>query len=287
MHCPPQISSQLLTQIMPLRMIFLLLLFTLSSHTSPAQDSDTIYTKLDSSMNEKIQVEIWSDVVCPFCYIGKRHFEKALSAFEGKDQVEIIWKSFQLNPDQVTDTTITIYESLSKSKGWSLQQTKNTTAHVTEMASQAGLNYDFDHVVVANTFRAHRLIQLAKSKGKGDLMEERLFKAYFTEGQNIDDTEVLVNLGSECGLDKAEILDMLQSTRFEKEVEQDILEASQIGVRGVPFFVFDRKYAVSGAQPVEAFLQTLQTLQKEKPVEPKPAAVVQEGASCDPEGKCD
>lgn len=238
-------------------------------------------------MTEKIKVEIWSDVVCPFCYIGKRHFENALQSFEGKDDVEIIWKSFQLNPDQVTDTSITIYESLSKSKGWSAEQTKNTTAHVTDMATNAGLKYDFDKIVVANTFNAHRLIQFAKTKGKGDLLEERLFKAYFTEGKNIDSVEVLATLGEECGLDKNEILSLLQSTQYETEVNQDILEASQIGVRGVPFFVFDRKYAVSGAQPAEAFLQTLQTIQKEKAAEAVPLKNMAEGASCAPDGKCD
>jgi predicted DsbA family dithiol-disulfide isomerase len=238
-------------------------------------------------MTEKIKVEIWSDVVCPFCYIGKRHFENALQSFEGKEEVEIIWKSFQLNPEQVTDTSITIYESLSQSKGWSVEQTKNTTAHVTDMAANAGLHYDFDKVVVANTFNAHRLIQFAKTKNKGDEMEERLFKAYFMEGKNIDDSKTLALLGQECGLDPVEIAAMLESEQFKTEVTGDIREASQIGVRGVPFFVFDRKYAVSGAQPVEAFLQTLKTIQKEKNVEPAPVKDVATGASCEPQGKCD
>ncbi|MFM9986191.1 MAG: DsbA family oxidoreductase [Flavobacteriales bacterium] len=238
-------------------------------------------------MTEKIKVEIWSDVVCPFCYIGKRHFENALQSFEGKEDVEIIWKSFQLNPDQVTDTSITIFESLARSKGWSAEQTKNTTSHVTEMAANAGLKYDFDKIVVANTFNAHRLIQFAKTKNKGDEMEERLFKAYFMEGKNIDDMDTLALLGQECGLEPAEIATMLESEQFKTEVTNDILEASQIGVRGVPFFVFDRKYAVSGAQPEAAFLQTLQTIQKEKYVEPTPAQDVAAGASCEPQGKCD
>ena len=266
--------------------MILLLLILVGSPVLTQISTDTTQSNIADTMQKKITVEIWSDVVCPFCYIGKRHFESALSDLHCADQIEIEWKSFQLNPDQVTDTSKTIYESLSESKGWSIEQTKSTTAHVTNMAAQAGLEYHFDEIVVANTRQAHRLIQFAKSKNKGNEMEECLFRAHFTEGQNIDDPEVLVKLGVSCGLADSEIREALKSEEFEFEVQRDILEAGQIGVRGVPFFVFDRKYAISGAQPVETFEQALKTLLEQTKIS-NPAPVTNDGASCDPQGECD
>lgn len=234
-------------------------------------------------MKDTIQVEIWSDVVCPFCYIGKRHFEQAVAQLPAGTPVQVTWKSFQLNPEQKTDTSITIYQSLAQSKGWTEQYTRQTTQHVTTMAAQAGLQYDFDKVVVANTLNAHRMIHLAADYGKADDMKERLLKGYFTEGMNVDDDSTLVDLALELGIPKDEAEDLLKTDRYAFEVQKDIAEAAQIGVRGVPFFVFDRKYAVSGAQPVEAFVQTLEQVSKEK------ITVVSNstGASCTPEGQCD
>ncbi|MCW3103295.1 MAG: disulfide bond formation protein DsbA [Bacteroidetes bacterium] len=204
-----------------------------------------------------MKVEIWSDIMCPFCYIGKRKFEKALEQFEHKAGVEITWKSFQLNPDMKTDPEMNINRYLAEMKGWSLEQAKEMNARVTQMAEAVGLKYDFDKAVVANSFDAHRLIQLAKTKGKGDEAEERLFKAYFTEGSNIADKETLIEIGESIGLEKAEVKEMLDSGKFAENVQEDINESQQVGVRGVPFFVFDRKYAVSGAQESDAFLEVL------------------------------
>lgn len=204
-----------------------------------------------------MKVEIWSDVMCPFCYIGKRKFEKALSEFEGKEKVEIEWKSFQLNPAMKTDPGKNINQYLSEIKGWSLEQAKEMNARVTAMAKEVGLNYDFDKAIVANSFDAHRLIQFAKRKERGDQMEEALFKAYFIEGKNTADHATLIALAEEAGLDAAETKAILDSGIFADEVEADIELAGQIGVRGVPFFVFDRKYAVSGAQAPEVFLETM------------------------------
>jgi len=204
-----------------------------------------------------MKVEIWSDIMCPFCYIGKRKFEKALEQFEHKGEVEITWKSFQLNPGMETDPGKNINQYLAEIKGWSLEQAKEMNARVTQMAEAVGLKYDFDKAVVANSFDAHRLIQLAKTKGKGDEAEERLFKAYFTEGSNIADKETLIAIAESIGLDKAEVREMLDSGKFAGNVQEDINESQQIGVRGVPFFVFNRKYAVSGAQESDAFLEVL------------------------------
>lgn len=214
--------------------------------------------------SEKIKVEIWSDVMCPFCYIGKRKFETALSQFKEKDQVEIVWKSFQLNADLKTDTTKNTIQHLAESKGWTMEYTNSTVQYVMDMAEEVGLHYDFNKAVVANSFDAHRLIQFAKSKGKGDAAEERLFKAYFTEGKNTADHNTLIQLGTEIGLDEAELKTVLSSDAYSMEVKKDIQEAEQIGVTGVPFFVLNRKYAVSGAQDSDVFLKSLTKVLEEK-----------------------
>ena len=151
---------------------------------SQTQDKKMDTVNLNVEKQKTIKVEIWSDVMCPFCYIGKRKFESALAQFKDKDKVEIVWKSFQLNPNQITDPSKSTVQYLAETKGWSMDYTRSTIQHVTGMAESVGLHYDFDKAVVANSFDAHRLIQFAKSKGKGDAAEERLFKAYFTEGKN-------------------------------------------------------------------------------------------------------
>lgn len=206
-----------------------------------------------------MKIEIWSDVMCPFCYIGKRKFEKALAQFEHKDKIEIEWKSYQLNPDMVTDPTKNIDTYLAEAKGMPLEKAKQLNAHVTQMAKDNGLTYNFDKAIVANSFNAHRFSHFAKSKNLQDAAEERLFKAYFTEGKNTDDVETLIQLGSEIGLDKIETKKMLESNDFSDAVREDIYEAQQINVSGVPFFVFDRKYAISGAQESQVFLSALKT----------------------------
>ncbi|MFA6470243.1 MAG: DsbA family oxidoreductase [Bacteroidota bacterium] len=204
-----------------------------------------------------MKVEIWSDVMCPFCYIGKRRFEEALQQFPGKDSVTVEWKSFQLNPDMVTDPSKNINQYLAEHKGISIEQAKQMNDRVTTMALEAGLKYDFDKAIVANSFDAHRLSHWSKQYGKQDAMEERLFRAYFTEGKNTADHETLALLAAEIGLDEQEARTFLAGKVFSEAVEQDIYEAQQVGARGVPFFVFDNKYAVSGAQPSSLFLQVL------------------------------
>jgi predicted DsbA family dithiol-disulfide isomerase len=235
----------------------------------------------------RMKIEIWSDVVCPFCYIGKRRLENALVKFPFKDQIELEWKSFQLNPDQQTNPSINTLEHLAQSKGWSMAQTRQITAQVVEMAEEEGLKFDFDRAVVANTKNAHRLIHLAKSSGKGDAMKERLLSAYFSEGKNVDDPETLMALGQEVGVKEVEIKKMLESNLFEDAVDQDIYESRQIGVRGVPFFVLDRKFGVSGAQPPEVFEQTLAKAWAEY-AKTNPAIVMEgsEGESCEIDGAC-
>ncbi|PZX56900.1 putative DsbA family dithiol-disulfide isomerase [Algoriphagus ratkowskyi] len=205
-----------------------------------------------------MKIEIWSDVACPFCYIGKRKIENAIAKFPHKDKIEVEWKSFMLNPDQVTQPNKSSEEYLSEVKGWSLEQTREITANVTNMASELGLDYHLDKSVVANTKKAHRVLHLAKTVGKGDEMKESLLKAYFTDGLNIDDDAVLLGLGKEICLSENTIQEVISSNKFENEVDQDIYESRTIGVKGVPFFVLDRKFGISGAQPDEVFDQTLE-----------------------------
>jgi len=196
--------------------------------------------------------------MCPFCYIGKRKFEKALKKLPETDQVKVIWKSFQLNPDMKTQPGKNMIEYLAEVKGWSIEQSKEMHANVTAMAKEEGLDYRFDKAIVANSFDAHRLLQMAKASDKGNEAEEMLFKYYFTEGKNIADHTFLTELGIELGLNKTDIEDMLSSDKYSEEVNHDVYESQQLGIRGVPFFLLNRKYGISGAQPTQAFVGVLE-----------------------------
>jgi predicted DsbA family dithiol-disulfide isomerase len=249
----------------------------------------TKYLKTTDTIQNKMKVEIWSDVMCPFCYIGKRKFETALTQFADSNTIELEWKSFQLNPDMVTDTTKNINEYLAVHKGVSIDEAKRMSDYVTDMAKQVGLEYNFDKAVVANSFNAHRFSHFAKQHGKQDQAEEKLFRAYFTEGKNTDDLAVLIQLGEEIGLDTVALKAVLESDAYADEVQGDVTEAMQLGVRGVPFFVFDRKYAVSGAQDPQVFLQTLEkSFEEWRATHPAPAfEMVGDGPSCEPGKDCD
>ncbi|HXB11619.1 MAG TPA: DsbA family oxidoreductase [Bacteroidia bacterium] len=235
----------------------------------------------------KMNIEIWSDVMCPFCYIGKRKFEKAMAEFPNKDSIQLIWKSFQLAPDMKTKPGKTIHQYLAEHKGVSLEEAKRMNDYVTQMAAKVGLVYNFDKSVVANSFNAHRFSHFAKQKGKQDQAEELLFKAYFTDGKNMDDMDTLVQLGSEIGLDAKELRTVLESNAFADEVISDVEEAHKLGVQGVPFFVFNRKYAVSGAQESTAFAQALEKSFAEwKEANPNAIVELSEGEVCTPEEDC-
>jgi predicted DsbA family dithiol-disulfide isomerase len=195
--------------------------------------------------------------MCPFCYIGKRRFEQALNQFEYADDVEIEWRSFQLNPDMETDTEANINEYLAKTKGWSLDEARQMNERVTNMAAEEGLEYHMDQAVVANSFDAHRLIQFAKSQDLGDEAEETLFKAYFTDGKNMDDLDTLVEIAEQIGLPKQQAREVLKSDHYTSAVQHDIQTAQAMNIRGVPFFLFNRKFAISGAQESETFLKAL------------------------------
>ena len=213
----------------------------------------------------KMKVEVWSDIMCPFCYIGKRNYEAALEQFAESKFVEIEWHSFQLDPtiSANTDEKSNVYQYLADRKGISYEQSLKMHQGVIQTAKAAGLTYHLDKAIVANSYDAHKMIQLAKTKGLGDEAEERLFLAYFTEGVDVGDPQQLLKLGKEIGLVAEEITAAIESDEYAYKVKQDIQEAQSIGVTGVPFFVFNRKYAISGAQPSSLFLQTLEQSFKE------------------------
>lgn len=242
----------------------------------------------DTQKQQKMKVEVWSDIMCPFCYIGKRNYEEALAKFKDSKDIEIVWKSFQLDPSVPTEkVTKSTYEYLAERKGWTLKQCKEIHESVTQTAKKAGLTYNFDNAKVANSFNAHRIIQFAKTKGWGDQAEEQFFKAYFTDGKDLNDKNDLIAIGKLIGLSESEIETALTDETYANAVRTDIQEASQLGVQGVPFFVMNRKYAVSGAQDPQVFLQTIEKAfeewRKDNPVSP---FEVIEGKTCTPEGEC-
>jgi predicted DsbA family dithiol-disulfide isomerase len=205
-----------------------------------------------------MKVDIWSDIRCPFCYIGKRKFENALAQFPQKDKVEVEWHSFELDPGIKTEKGTNIYDYLATRKGISRESSERMHEQVTDMARSVGLEYNFDLAVIANSFDAHRLIQMAKQYGLGDEAEERLFRAYFTEGKDISDHLTLIILGDEIGLSGKEVKAMLDSDAFADEVRYEERQARESGINAVPFFVINDKYAVSGAQQPAVFLNALQ-----------------------------
>lgn len=204
-----------------------------------------------------MKVEIWSDIMCPFCYIGKRRFEAALEQFEGKEEVEIVYRSFELDPHAERDIEESVHEMLARKYNMPVEQAKSMNANVAAQAQSLGLDYQFDTMKLTNTFDAHRLIHFAAQFGKMEQMKERLLKAYFTDSLHVGDKETLVTLAAEIGLDADAALKMLESDEFADRVRADEQAAAKLGIRGVPFFVIDRKYGVSGAQPSEVFLEAL------------------------------
>ncbi|GIO87370.1 DSBA oxidoreductase [Paenibacillus faecis] len=205
-----------------------------------------------------MKVEIWSDYACPFCYLGKRRFEKALDLFKHKDEVEVIFRSFELDPSMSKEVQSSMQELLAAKYGMSLEEAKAANDRVAEQAEQEGLVYRFATMIPTNTFDAHRLTQYAKKQGKMAEISERLFKAYFTDSLHIGDTETLIFLAHGVGLNGEEVSDLLKSDDYGEQVRADERLAGELGIRAVPCFVLDGKYAVTGAQPTEVFLNTLE-----------------------------
>lgn len=212
-----------------------------------------------------MQIEIWSDIACPWCYVGRRRLESALNNFEHRDQVEIVWRSFELDPNAPDHYPGTVGDMLTKKYGMSRQQVEAGHAHLTELGAQVGIAYHFDTMRPGNSFDAHRVIHLAEHHGLQSEMKERIQRAYFTEGQAFSDHPTLVQLATEIGLDADETRQMLASDTYAADVRADERRAAEFGISGVPFFLFDEKYAISGAQPTEVFTTALEKAWQDRP----------------------
>lgn len=206
----------------------------------------------------EMKIEIWSDVVCPWCYIGKRRLEAALERFDG--DVELEWRSFELNPQAPRTPEKPLDESLADKYGVSLSKARKMLDQMTQTAADEGLELDFESAQGGNTFDAHRVLHFAKEHGVQTEMKERLFSAYMTEGRPISDRDELAELAGEVGLEIDSVREMLESEAYEEDVRKDEAEAREVGVRGVPFFLIDGEYGVSGAQPSDALLNTFEDI---------------------------
>lgn len=204
-----------------------------------------------------MDVEIWSDVACPWCYIGKRRFEAALEQFEHRDDVNVTWRSFELDPDAPHERTGDRAERLAEKYGMSVEQAREAEQQLTGVAAQDGLPFRFDIARSGTTFDAHRLVHLAETHDLQDAMKERLLRAYFTEGELMSDQDTLVRLAVEVGLEEQEVRELLDGDRFADEVRADERTAGELGISAVPTFVLDRKLGASGAQPPDALLDLL------------------------------
>ncbi len=213
-------------------------------------------------MSEPIKVDIWSDVQCPWCYIGKRKFEAGAAEFGG--EVEVEYHSFELAPDTPVDFEGTPIDYLSQRKGVAPEQAKQMIDRVTGIAKAVGLDYDYDHVHQTNTVISHELLHFAKSKGRQLEMKERLLKAYFVNGEHVGRIPDLVEIAVELGFDRAEVTEALESHRFLADVKADVAQAQAFGIQGVPFFVIDGKYGVSGAQEAATFANVLEQVRSER-----------------------
>lgn len=240
-------------------------------------------------MTNKFKVEIWSDVTCVHCYIAKRKFEKALSQFQHAKDVEIIWRSYELAPNLSVKPDKDMYQFLAEFNGASIEQVKHVCTNISNTASEVGLTYNFDIAVPANSFLAHRFSHLAKHRGLQNQVEEALFRAHFTEGKNIADIEVLIELGIKTGLDEKVLRNELSGDKYADEVKQDISEASRLGIRGVPYYLFNSKHSIYGAKEADTFSEVLEKAYlewMEDKKNDKSLAQDAEGAVCEIGGHC-
>ncbi len=205
-----------------------------------------------------MRVEIWSDVVCPWCYLGKKRFERALADFEHGDEVEVVYRSFELDPDAPQDRTTPTVELLASKYRMTPEQAEQAQRQMQERAAADGLTFRMDGLRSGNTKDAHRVLQLARDAGKQGEMMERLHRAYFTDQESVFDHDSLVRLAADAGLDGDAVRAMLASDDYADHVETDEEMARSLGATGVPLFVIDRKYGISGAQPAQTITQVLE-----------------------------
>jgi predicted DsbA family dithiol-disulfide isomerase len=227
-----------------------------------------------------VDIEIWSDVACPWCYVGKRRFEAALAQFEHADDVQVVWRSFELDPGAPAERPGDRAEHLARKYGMTVERARELEQQMTATAAGEGLDFHFEIARAGNTFDAHRLVHLAAEHGRQDAMKERLLRAYFGEGELVSDHDTLVRLGVEVGLPEPEMRDMLAGDRYADDVREDERTATNFGIGAVPTFVVDRALGASGAQPPEALLELLRQGWANR----KPVSVAAAGDSCGIDG---
>lgn len=216
------------------------------------------YANKNHEMKNQLKIQIWSDVMCPFCYIGKRKIEEAISQFDNKESVVIEWKSFELDPSFVAAPNESIAEHLADKYGRDIDWATSMLENMTENAKNNGLDFHFEKSILVNSLNAHRLMHLAKKHNLSNELKEQLFKAYLTDGKDVNNWNTLEEMGAKTGLPIDEIQELITTNDYIDEVRKDQQEAQALGVTGVPFFVFDNKYVVSGAQATDVFLKTLE-----------------------------
>ncbi len=231
----------------------------------------------------RLRIDVWSDVACPWCYVGKRRLEGALRDFPHADQVDVVWHAFELDPGapKERDPSVSHAERLAKKYGMSVAQAQQNSERLRGIARAEGLSFDFDRIRSGNMFDAHRLIHLGRERGLQDAVKERFLKAYFEEGELLSDAQTLSRLATEAGLNEREVADVIASDQFASEVRADEARAHELGISGVPCFVFDERYAVSGAQPAQLLLSALHQAWDEREAG---GVELAEGASCGPDG---
>lgn len=227
-----------------------------------------------------LQVDVWSDIACPWCYVGKRRLESALKEFP--HEVKVVWHAFELDPSapKERDPAVPHVAWLAKKYGMSIEQARKNSDRLRDLARAEGLAFDFDHIRSGNTFDAHRVVQLGKLRGRQDAVEERFFSGYLEHGELMSDHATLTRLAVEAGLDEGEVTDVLASDQFSDEVRADEAAAHELGISGVPCFVLDERFAVSGAQPQQVMLSALHQAWTER----EKSAEFAEGAVCGPDG---
>jgi predicted DsbA family dithiol-disulfide isomerase len=230
----------------------------------------------------KLRIDVFSDIACPWCYVGKRRLEAALAQFPHRDSVEVVWRAFELDSaaPRVRDPAVSYSERLRQKYGTSIAQAEAMLQRMTEVAAADGLQFRFDRIRPGNTFDAHRILHLAHERHVQDAVKERLLRAYMTQGEAIGEPEVLVRLAAEAGLDAAEVRALLASDRYGREVRADEQEARSLRISGVPFFIIGGRYGLSGAQPSETILGAL----TQAWAETRAVAPLVEGATCGPDG---
>ncbi len=210
-----------------------------------------------------IKIELWSDFACPFCYIAKTRFDRALENFKHKDHIQVIYKAYQLNPYAKKIMDKTAEETFADSHNISVEEARRRFSLFVEYGKAAGLKYNFDIIQMTNTFDAHRLAKYANTLNLEAKITSRFMKAYFSEGSNLADRDTLIKLSTEIGLNEREVINILDSNEYGNTVKEQMLESTEVGVKGVPFFVLNRKYAISGSQPEDYFTNALELLWNE------------------------